>query len=93
MVGLKSKLLPLAYKDLFDLASAYLSDLLLYQSCCPSFKPSLCTHPSLHLESSSPTCPYGSFGLLEAIKNYLLSKAIHAQAGTLAHHPVLFFSA
>lgn len=53
MVELKSKLLPFIYKDLYDLAPAYLLDLLLFQSCLPSLKVSLCTYTSFLLESSS----------------------------------------
>ena len=98
MVGLKSKLLPLAYKDPYDLASAYLSDLLLSQSCLfPSQERSLCTHPFLLPECSSPTVPHGSFALLRVIKTYLFSKTFPEHSGILWHitllllHVLLFF--
>ena len=98
MVGLKFKLLPLAYKDPYDLASANLSDLLLSQSCLfPSREPSLCTHPFLLLECSSPTVPHSFFALLWVIKSYLFSKTFPEHSGTLWHitllllHVLLFF--
>lgn len=42
-----------AYKDLYNLGPDYFLDLLLYQSCLPSLKASLCTWMSLFLHLST----------------------------------------
>ena len=92
MVGLKSKLLLLVYKDLYDLVPAYLSDLLLYQ-----ILPSLIEAQPLHLHFPSPgklfpASPHGSFESLRYhIISHLFSKAMTDHPGTVWHITLFCF--